>query len=176
MDDNAVRRWRSLCPRAATPAVGAIALGRHLASRQASCLQAVPLLSSPLYGLATGTAPAAWPWVATLSGGPSRLQPVLQGPGHGRQPLQRAWLLQAAPFPLCVLYENAARMRRAILRDLISSHALTKVREIANSKDSVLMQELVHGRRSIRGHPKARSKLGAMEHQNFLYDMGRIHS
>ncbi|RWV89118.1 hypothetical protein GW17_00048751, partial [Ensete ventricosum] len=50
----------------------------------------------------------------------------------------------------------------------------TKVRGIANSKDSVLMQGLVHGRRSVRGHPKARSKLGAMEHQNFLFDMERI--
>ncbi|RWV80366.1 hypothetical protein GW17_00058374 [Ensete ventricosum] len=31
---------------------------------------------------------------------------------------------------------------------------LTEVRGIANSKDSVLMQGLVHGRRSVRGHPK----------------------
>ncbi|RRT37886.1 hypothetical protein B296_00039185 [Ensete ventricosum] len=30
----------------------------------------------------------------------------------------------------------------------------TKVRGIANSKDSVLMQGLVYGRRSVRGHPK----------------------
>ncbi|RWV88302.1 hypothetical protein GW17_00049624 [Ensete ventricosum] len=36
------------------------------------------------------------------------------------------------------------------------------------------MQGLVHGRRSVRGHPKARSKLGAIEHQNFLFDMERI--
>ncbi|RWW13031.1 hypothetical protein GW17_00023279 [Ensete ventricosum] len=38
------------------------------------------------------------------------------------------------------------------------------------------MQGLIHGRRSVRGHPKARSKLGAMEHQNFLFDMERIPS
>ncbi|RZS18044.1 hypothetical protein BHM03_00050266 [Ensete ventricosum] len=50
----------------------------------------------------------------------------------------------------------------------------TKVRRIANSKDSILMQGLVHGRRSVRGHPKVRSKLGAMEHQNFLFNMERI--
>ncbi|RWW49914.1 hypothetical protein BHE74_00043861 [Ensete ventricosum] len=36
------------------------------------------------------------------------------------------------------------------------------------------MQGLVHGRQSVRGHPKARSELGAMEHQNFLFDMERI--
>ncbi|RZS00649.1 hypothetical protein BHM03_00030374 [Ensete ventricosum] len=30
----------------------------------------------------------------------------------------------------------------------------SEVRGIANSKDSVLMQGLVHGRRSVRGHPK----------------------
>ncbi|RWW81405.1 hypothetical protein BHE74_00010203 [Ensete ventricosum] len=30
-----------------------------------------------------------------------------------------------------------------------------EVRGIANSKDSVLMQRLEHGRRSVRGHPKA---------------------
>ncbi|RZS22576.1 hypothetical protein BHM03_00055374 [Ensete ventricosum] len=51
---------------------------------------------------------------------------------------------------------------------------LTKVRGIANSKDSVLMQGLVYGRRSIRGYPKARSELGAMEHQNFLFGMEMI--
>ncbi|RRT53002.1 hypothetical protein B296_00016426 [Ensete ventricosum] len=50
----------------------------------------------------------------------------------------------------------------------------TKVRGIANSKDSVLMQGFVHRRQSVRGHPKARSELGAMEHQNFLFDMERI--
>ncbi|RWW02578.1 hypothetical protein GW17_00034324 [Ensete ventricosum] len=55
-----------------------------------------------------------------------------------------------------------------------SGLALTEVRGIANSKDSVLMQELVHGRRSVRGHPKVRSELGAMEHHNFLFDMERI--
>ncbi|RWW21614.1 hypothetical protein BHE74_00024553 [Ensete ventricosum] len=48
------------------------------------------------------------------------------------------------------------------------------VRGIANSNDSVLMQGLVQRRRSVRGHPKARSELGAMEHQNFLFDMERI--
>ncbi|RRT66136.1 hypothetical protein B296_00002552 [Ensete ventricosum] len=49
-----------------------------------------------------------------------------------------------------------------------------EVRGIANSKDLVLMQGLVHGRRNVRGHPKARSELGAMEHQNFLFGMERI--
>ncbi|RWW45340.1 hypothetical protein BHE74_00048826, partial [Ensete ventricosum] len=49
-----------------------------------------------------------------------------------------------------------------------------KVRGIANSKDSVLMQGLIHGRRSVRGHPKARSELGAMEHQKFLFGMEMI--
>ncbi|RRT54072.1 hypothetical protein B296_00030844 [Ensete ventricosum] len=58
--------------------------------------------------------------------------------------------------------------------DRKSCAKLIEVRGIANSKDSVLMQELVHGRRSVRGHPKARSELGAMEHQNFLFDMERI--
>ncbi|RRT36825.1 hypothetical protein B296_00042153 [Ensete ventricosum] len=51
---------------------------------------------------------------------------------------------------------------------------LTEVREIANSKDLVLMQGLVHGRWSVRGHPKARSELGAVEHQKFLFDMEMI--
>ncbi|RZS28031.1 hypothetical protein BHM03_00061582 [Ensete ventricosum] len=36
------------------------------------------------------------------------------------------------------------------------------------------MHGLVHGRQSVRGHPKARTELGAMEHQNFLFDMKRI--
>ncbi|RWV77875.1 hypothetical protein GW17_00061240, partial [Ensete ventricosum] len=45
------------------------------------------------------------------------------------------------------------------------------VRGIANSKDLELIQELVHGRQSVRGHPKVRSKLSAMEHQNFLFDI-----
>ncbi|RRT53486.1 hypothetical protein B296_00044981 [Ensete ventricosum] len=48
---------------------------------------------------------------------------------------------------------------------------LRPVRGIANSKDSVFMQGLVYGQRSVRGHPKARSELRAMEHQNFLFDM-----
>ncbi|RZS14183.1 hypothetical protein BHM03_00045840 [Ensete ventricosum] len=48
------------------------------------------------------------------------------------------------------------------------------VRGIANSKDSVLIQGLVHGRRSVRGYPKVRSELSAMEHQNFLFDMERL--
>ncbi|RWV79040.1 hypothetical protein GW17_00059892 [Ensete ventricosum] len=51
-----------------------------------------------------------------------------------------------------------------------------KVRGIANSKDSILMQGLVHGRRSVRGYPKVRSELDAIEHQNFLFDMERIPS
>ncbi|RRT62362.1 hypothetical protein B296_00023656 [Ensete ventricosum] len=38
------------------------------------------------------------------------------------------------------------------------------------------MQGLVHGRRSVRGHPKVRSKLDAMEHQNFLFGIERIPS
>ncbi|RRT37738.1 hypothetical protein B296_00035162 [Ensete ventricosum] len=38
------------------------------------------------------------------------------------------------------------------------------------------MQGLVHGRQSVHGHPKPRSKLGAMEHQNFLFGMERIPS
>ncbi|RRT37658.1 hypothetical protein B296_00049216, partial [Ensete ventricosum] len=45
------------------------------------------------------------------------------------------------------------------------------VRGIANSKDSILMQGLVHKRRSVRGYPKAQSELDAMEHQNFLFGM-----
>ncbi|RWW08929.1 hypothetical protein GW17_00027609 [Ensete ventricosum] len=40
-----------------------------------------------------------------------------------------------------------------------------QVRGIANSKDSELMQGLVHGRRSVRGHPKViqltEAKLGS---------------
>ncbi|RZS15936.1 hypothetical protein BHM03_00047849 [Ensete ventricosum] len=51
-----------------------------------------------------------------------------------------------------------------------------QVRGIANSKDSELMQWLIHGRRSVRGHPKVRSELSAMEHQNFLFNIkGYIH-
>ncbi|RRT82825.1 hypothetical protein B296_00002933 [Ensete ventricosum] len=50
----------------------------------------------------------------------------------------------------------------------------SEVRGIANSNDSVLMQGLVHGRQSVHGHPKERSELGAMEHQNFLFGMERI--
>ncbi|RWW64675.1 hypothetical protein BHE74_00028066 [Ensete ventricosum] len=46
-----------------------------------------------------------------------------------------------------------------------------QVRGIANSKDSDLMLGLVHRRRSVRGHPKVRSELSAMEHQNFLFDI-----
>ncbi|RZS22555.1 hypothetical protein BHM03_00055351 [Ensete ventricosum] len=100
-----------------------------------------------------------------------------------------------------------------------SGLAVGLVREIANTKDSVLMQELVHGRWSVRGHPKRRvfmraselaldeslshqymgvvyhpgrspsltfrgmvnplrerhHKDNAIEHQNFLFDMERIH-
>ncbi|RRT32888.1 hypothetical protein B296_00005992 [Ensete ventricosum] len=37
------------------------------------------------------------------------------------------------------------------------------------------MQGLVHGRWSVRGHPNVRSKLDVIEHQNFLFDMERIH-
>ncbi|RRT47017.1 hypothetical protein B296_00011268 [Ensete ventricosum] len=48
------------------------------------------------------------------------------------------------------------------------------VRGIANSKDSVLIQGLVHGQRSVRGYPKVRSELSVMEHQNFIFDMERI--
>ncbi|RRT70346.1 hypothetical protein B296_00018087 [Ensete ventricosum] len=55
-----------------------------------------------------------------------------------------------------------------------SGLALTEVRGIANSKDSVLMQGLIHGRRSVRGHPKVRSELSVMRHQNFLFDMEMI--
>ncbi|RZR82431.1 hypothetical protein BHM03_00008825 [Ensete ventricosum] len=36
------------------------------------------------------------------------------------------------------------------------------------------MQGLVHGRRSVRGHPKVQSELGIVEHQNFLFDMEKI--
>ncbi|RRT35903.1 hypothetical protein B296_00047577 [Ensete ventricosum] len=59
-------------------------------------------------------------------------------------------------------------------KDKQSCAKLTAVRRIANSKDSVLMQGLVHGRWSVRGHPKVRSELSAMEYQNFLFDMERI--
>ncbi|RWW76259.1 hypothetical protein BHE74_00015661 [Ensete ventricosum] len=52
--------------------------------------------------------------------------------------------------------------------------ALTEVRRIANSKDLILMQGLVHGRRSVHGDPKARLELGVMEHQNFLFGMEMI--
>ncbi|RWW43760.1 hypothetical protein BHE74_00050547 [Ensete ventricosum] len=48
---------------------------------------------------------------------------------------------------------------------------LTEVKGIANSKDSKLMQRLVHGRQSVHGHPKVRSKLDAMEYQNFLFNI-----
>ncbi|RWV90267.1 hypothetical protein GW17_00047545 [Ensete ventricosum] len=48
---------------------------------------------------------------------------------------------------------------------------LTEVRGIANSKDSEFIQGLVHGQRSVRDHPKVRSELSAMEHQNFLFDI-----
>ncbi|RZR99080.1 hypothetical protein BHM03_00028563 [Ensete ventricosum] len=48
---------------------------------------------------------------------------------------------------------------------------LTEVRGIANSNDSELMQGLVHEGRSVRGHPKVRSELSAMEHQNFLFNI-----
>ncbi|RWW13584.1 hypothetical protein GW17_00022687 [Ensete ventricosum] len=78
------------------------------------------------------------------------------------------------------------RMRSAQrLRWLSSSYSSTlatkldgaqEMRGIANLKDSVLMQGLVHGRRSVRGHPKARSELGAVEHQNFLFNIERIRS
>ncbi|RRT55523.1 hypothetical protein B296_00046325 [Ensete ventricosum] len=33
------------------------------------------------------------------------------------------------------------------------------------------MQGLIYGQRSVRGHPKARSKLDTMEHHNFLFGM-----
>ncbi|RWW65984.1 hypothetical protein BHE74_00026679 [Ensete ventricosum] len=58
----------------------------------------------------------------------------------------------------------------------ISYAKLTEVREIANSKDLVLMQGLVHGQWSVRGHPKAQSELDAVEHQKFLFDMEMIPS
>ncbi|RWW77154.1 hypothetical protein BHE74_00014705 [Ensete ventricosum] len=61
-----------------------------------------------------------------------------------------------------------------ILCTASSGLALTEVRGIANSKDSILMQGLVHRRQSVRGHPKARSEIGVMEHQNFLLGMERI--
>ncbi|RRT34058.1 hypothetical protein B296_00049911 [Ensete ventricosum] len=58
--------------------------------------------------------------------------------------------------------------------DGAEAFAREQVRGIANLKDSVLMQGLVHRRRSVRGHPKVRSDLDAMEHQNFLFDIERI--
>ncbi|RRT47996.1 hypothetical protein B296_00013064 [Ensete ventricosum] len=45
-------------------------------------------------------------------------------PGHGRSPLKRAWPWPVAPFPHCLHYENATRIRRMIVRDSISSHAI----------------------------------------------------
>ncbi|RWW25077.1 hypothetical protein GW17_00010604, partial [Ensete ventricosum] len=50
----------------------------------------------------------------------------------------------------------------------------SQVRGIANSKDSILIQGLIHGQRSVHGHSKVRSELSAMEHQNFLFDMEKI--
>ncbi|RRT31224.1 hypothetical protein B296_00054459 [Ensete ventricosum] len=64
--------------------------------------------------------------------------------------------------------------RKAPRGQASEEECLTEVRGIANSTDSVLMQGLVHGRRSVCDHPKARSELGAMEHQNFLLDMEMI--
>ncbi|RWV78274.1 hypothetical protein GW17_00060779 [Ensete ventricosum] len=63
-----------------------------------------------------------------------------------------------------------------VANDQKSCAKLTEVRGIANSKDSELMQRLVYGRRSVRGHLKVRSELSAMGHQNFLFDMERIPS
>ncbi|RWW78085.1 hypothetical protein BHE74_00013713, partial [Ensete ventricosum] len=60
------------------------------------------------------------------------------------------------------------------IEDSVKGEEMQQVRGIANSKDSVLMQGLVHGRQSVRAHPKARSELDGMEHQNFLFDMERI--
>ncbi|RRT31567.1 hypothetical protein B296_00058598 [Ensete ventricosum] len=61
-----------------------------------------------------------------------------------------------------------------MLNDRKSCAKLKEVKGIANSKVSVLMQGLVHGRPSVRAHPKARSELDAMEHQSFLFDVERI--
>ncbi|RZS19176.1 hypothetical protein BHM03_00051537 [Ensete ventricosum] len=61
-----------------------------------------------------------------------------------------------------------------MLNDRKSCAKLIEVRVIANSKDSILMQGLVHGWQSVRGHPKVRSELDAMEHQNFLFSMEMI--
>ncbi|RRT60200.1 hypothetical protein B296_00008446 [Ensete ventricosum] len=83
------------------------------------------------------------------------------GGGGGRDYRDRR---SSAPSGL--LIRNIALNARSI--------APPQVRGIANSKDSVLIQGLVHGRRSVRGHPKAQSELGAMEHQNFLFGMEMI--
>ncbi|RWW02651.1 hypothetical protein GW17_00034252 [Ensete ventricosum] len=61
-----------------------------------------------------------------------------------------------------------------LVAELARTFVLIEVREIANLKDLVLMQGLVHGRWSVRGHPKARSELESIEHQSFLFDMERI--
>ncbi|RWW04349.1 hypothetical protein GW17_00032432 [Ensete ventricosum] len=47
-----------------------------------------------------------------------------------------------------VSFSNCKRARRAVLDEF------SEVRGIANSNDSVLIQGLVHGRRSVRGYPK----------------------
>ncbi|RWV86190.1 hypothetical protein GW17_00051941 [Ensete ventricosum] len=58
---------------------------------------------------------------------------------------------------------------------LVAPWYCREVKGIANSKNLVLMQGLVHERRSVRGYPKARSELGPMEHWNFLFGMKRIY-
>ncbi|RWW44799.1 hypothetical protein BHE74_00049418, partial [Ensete ventricosum] len=58
------------------------ALGRQLVGSRVPCPQVVPLWASPLYGLAAGAAPAAWPWASAI---PCEL--AAGSPGHLRPPL-----------------------------------------------------------------------------------------
>ncbi|RZS14031.1 hypothetical protein BHM03_00045684 [Ensete ventricosum] len=65
--------------------------------------------------------------------------------------------------PLCERYHEDKQAKKNVYRTKVEMAEfelwldLTKVRGIANSENSILMQGLVYGRWSIRGHPKLQS-------------------
>ncbi|RRT65406.1 hypothetical protein B296_00021918, partial [Ensete ventricosum] len=70
------------------------------------CMGPWPQLTAPI---------GAWPWLAAPVEGLVVADHPYRWPSRGRSTLQMA----SCPHPRCVCYENAARMRRTVLRDSI---------------------------------------------------------
>ncbi|RWW25462.1 hypothetical protein GW17_00010194 [Ensete ventricosum] len=115
----------ALCAVGDRPPVGAAALGKHLAGGRVSCPQTVPPWAPRLCGLTAGATTAAWLRASAASARAlAAADRPCRGLGRGRPPLQRAWPGPTTPFPHRLYRENVARMRRIVLHDSISSHAV----------------------------------------------------